>query len=104
VRTAVAALGRDGNETRELEPAQLEVAVLDRNRKQDRKFRRLVGSQLARLLADEPGAEAAIAENGNGNGNGESGAHEDAGSTAGSQGDLLDDVDEALDGEDGGES
>jgi proteasome alpha subunit len=102
VRTAVAALGRDGNETRQLEPSQLEVAVLDRNRKQDRKFRRLIGNQLARLLADEPGAEAAIAENGNGNG--ESGAREDGGSAAGSQGDLLDDVDEALDGEDGGES
>jgi len=99
VRTAVAALARDGNETRELEPSQLEVAVLDRNRKQDRKFRRLIGSQLARLLADEPGAEAAIAENGN-----------DAADEAGSpesepaaQGDLLDDIDDALDGEDGDE-
>ena len=101
VRTAVAALGRDGNETRELEPSQLEVAVLDRNRKQDRKFRRLVGNQLARLLADEPGAEAAIAENGNGNG---SDAAHDSGAAAGSQGDLLDDVDEVLDDENGDES
>jgi proteasome alpha subunit len=102
VRTAVAALGRDGNETRQLEPSQLEVAVLDRNRKQDRKFRRLVGNQLARLLADEPGAEAAIAENGNASSSG--GAQGEAGSAAASQGDLLDDVDEALDGENGDES
>ena len=97
VRTAVAALGRDGNETRELEPAQLEVAVLDRNRKQDRKFRRLVGSQLARLLADEPGAEAAIAENGNGPEAEDGPAAAEPAPAA--QGDLLDDIDDALDGE-----
>jgi len=66
LRTAVAALGRDGNgEPRELSPAQLEVAVLDRDRKQPRKFRRVLGSHLAALLEDEPGAdEAALEENG----------------------------------------
>lgn len=65
LRTAVAALGRDGTETRQLSPALLEVAVLDRNRKQVRKFRRLLGAQLAALLEDEPGADAAaLAENG----------------------------------------
>ena len=64
LRIAVDALGRDGAEPRELSPGQLEVAVIDRHRKQERKFRRLAGAQLARLLADEPGAEAALAENG----------------------------------------
>ncbi|MBS2961629.1 proteasome subunit alpha [Actinocrinis puniceicyclus] len=96
LRTAVAALGRDGSETRELSPTQLEVAVLDRGRKRDRKFRRLVGDHLVRLLADEPGAEeAAIAENGDGDG-----AQPEAPEPA--QGDILDDIDEVLeDGEDG---
>ncbi len=120
LRTAVAALGRDGTETRELSPTQLEVAVLDRGRKRDRKFRRLVGAQLARLLADEPGAdEAAISDNGNGNGNGSgedapaSGPAAGGGTpasgagtgTAAEQGDILDDIDDVLEdgeGEDGG--
>ena len=128
LRTAVAALGRDGTETRELSPTQLEVAVLDRGRKRDRKFRRLVGAQLARLLADEPGAdEAAVSDNGdNGNGDngdggdtstsGESGSGSGVGKGSGSassgakadasaeQGDILDDIDDVLedgDGEDG---
>jgi proteasome alpha subunit len=116
LRTAVAALGRDGTETRELSPTQLEVAVLDRGRQRDRKFRRLVGAQLARLLADEPGAdEAAIAENGNGNGNGDGngaatgGADASGGSSgseagaSGEQGDILDDIDGVLDEEEGRE-
>jgi proteasome alpha subunit len=65
LRIAVAALGRDGSEARALSPAQLEVAVLDRDRKQARKFRRLLGAQLAALLGDEPGADAAaLVENG----------------------------------------
>jgi proteasome alpha subunit len=112
LRTAVAALGRDGTETRELSPTQLEVAVLDRSRQRDRKFRRLVGAQLARLLADEPGAdEAAFAENGNGSangdGDGDGGAAgsenvgEPAASSAGEQGDILDDIDDVLDEEEG---
>ncbi|CAN5653151.1 proteasome subunit alpha [soil metagenome] len=47
---AVRALGQNGGEgPRELTPAQLEVAVLDRNRPR-RKFRRLVGASLERLL------------------------------------------------------
>ena len=126
LRTAVAALGRDGAETRELSPTQLEVAVLDRGRKRDRKFRRLVGAQLARLLADEPGAdEAAVSDNGNGdNGNGDTGnadgaaasasapATGDGGGKSGAksgasaeQGDILDDIDEVLeDGDDEGGS
>ena len=66
LRTAVAALGRDTNgEPRQLNHSQLEVAVLDRDRKQLRKFRRLLGSHLTALLEDEPGADsAALAENG----------------------------------------
>ncbi len=69
LRTAVAALGRDSNGVlRELNQSQLEVAVLDRNRPQVRKFRRLLGAHLNGLLEDEPGADtaalAALAENG----------------------------------------
>jgi proteasome alpha subunit len=108
LRTTVAALGRDSTETRELSPTQLEVAVLDRNRQRDRKFRRLVGAQLARLLADEPGAdEAAFAENGNGNGDGgepASGSASGGSAEPGEQGDILDDIDGVLDEEEGGES
>jgi proteasome alpha subunit len=64
LRVAVDALGRDGTEPRTIAPNQLEVAVLDRNRKQDRKFRRVAGAQLARLLSDEPGAEDSLSDNG----------------------------------------
>ena len=63
LRTAVAALAQNDNgETRELSPAQLEVAVLDRERQQLRKFRRLLGTHLTALLEDEPGADAAALE------------------------------------------
>ena len=66
LRTAVAALAQSGNgETREINPSQLEVAVLDRDRKQPRKFRRILGAHLTALLEDEPGADtAALEENG----------------------------------------
>jgi proteasome alpha subunit len=66
LRTAVAALAQNGNgEPRELSPALLEVAVLDRDRKQLRKFRRLLGTQLTALLEDEPGADvSALVEDG----------------------------------------
>ena len=47
---AVEALGQDGDGTRQLGATQLEVAVLDRTRTQKRKFRRLVGPALERLL------------------------------------------------------
>ena len=60
LRTAVAALAQNGNgEPREVDRALLEVAVLDRDRKQPRKFRRLLGNQLTLLFEDEPGADAA---------------------------------------------
>ena len=109
LRIAVAALGRDGTETRELSPAQLEVAVLDRDRKQPRKFRRLLGAQLAALLGGEPGADAAaLAENG---ASADSSAAEQdepgtdatpAGSAEGAELDTNALIDEALD-EDSGE-
>ncbi len=52
LRTAVRLLGEHGAaETRTLEPAQLEVAVLDRTRDAPRKFRRIANSRLAALLA-----------------------------------------------------
>jgi proteasome alpha subunit len=59
----VAALAQNGNgEPREVDRALLEVAVLDRDRKQPRKFRRLLGSQLAALFEDQPGADEAVLE------------------------------------------
>jgi proteasome alpha subunit len=59
LRVAVAALGsgRDDGESGPLTPGQLEVAVLDRTRPL-RKFKRIVGPQLARLLDSSEGAEA----------------------------------------------
>jgi len=61
---AVELLARDpqGGEARQLPAAQLEVAVLDRDRPR-RKFRRLIGAQLERLLG-APGAPDAPANNG----------------------------------------
>jgi proteasome alpha subunit len=53
VGTAVSALGTDGSEDggpRQITPAQLEVAVLDRTRSQTRKFKRLSGDRLGELL------------------------------------------------------
>jgi proteasome alpha subunit len=94
LRTAVAALAQNDNgETRELSPAQLEVAVLDRERPQLRKFRRLLGTHLTALLEDEPGADAAALE--------EDGAELDTNA-------LIDEAidggaDEAADGESTGE-
>jgi proteasome alpha subunit len=109
LRTAVAALGRDGAETRQLSPAQLEVAVLDRNRTQARKFRRLLGAQLADLLQDAPGADAAaLAENGRSPQEAPEAGQDEPG--AGGQGPELDTnalIDEALDeerGEDNGDN
>jgi proteasome alpha subunit len=58
LRLAAEALGQDSNGNRTLESGQLEVAVLDRTRKQKRKFRRLRGEALARLLTPETGSDA----------------------------------------------
>jgi proteasome alpha subunit len=55
LKLAVEGLARDpgGGAARTLTPEQLEVAVLDRGRWQQRKFKRLVGAQLGRLLAGD---------------------------------------------------
>ncbi|WP_051970851.1 proteasome subunit alpha [Kitasatospora azatica] len=53
LKVAVESLARDpnGGSPRTLTPEQLEVAVLDRARPQQRKFKRILGGQLSRLLA-----------------------------------------------------
>ncbi|MFI8006844.1 proteasome subunit alpha [Streptomyces sp. NPDC086010] len=58
LKLAVQALSREANgNEREIPAERLEVAVLDRTRPQQRKFKRIVGRQLARLLgADAAGA------------------------------------------------
>ncbi|MET3963856.1 proteasome alpha subunit [Marmoricola sp. OAE513] len=52
IRLAVAALGQGAAEQRTIPADDLEVAVLDRTRTQQRKFRRLDGDSLQGLLAD----------------------------------------------------
>ena len=61
---AIRLLGADpgGGEPRELTPAQLEVAVLDRHRPR-RRFRRVQGPLLDRLLsADDPTADVPVGD------------------------------------------
>ncbi|MEU2825063.1 proteasome subunit alpha [Streptomyces bacillaris] len=54
LKLAVQALSREpGGGEREIPAERLEVAVLDRTRPQQRKFKRIVGRQLARLLEAE---------------------------------------------------
>jgi proteasome alpha subunit len=115
LNAAVDALGRDGTEPRTLAPSQLEVAVLDRTRPQVRKFRRVAGPALARLLGRD-----AEGENGDGDGNGKGGGkieeetgegtiggagtkHEDAPPAELGDGDVLGALDDILD-EEGGSS
>jgi proteasome alpha subunit len=63
LRLAVEALGRDGNGgSRELTGDQLAVAVLDRTRPQQRKFQRVLGRRLSRLLEAPSGAGAGSVE------------------------------------------
>jgi proteasome alpha subunit len=52
LRLAVDALGHEGTEVRQLEPDQIEVAVLDRSRTQVRKFKRISDETLARILSE----------------------------------------------------
>jgi proteasome alpha subunit len=52
LRLTVDALGHEGTETRQLEPDQIEVAVLDRTRTQVRKFKRISDETLARILSE----------------------------------------------------
>ncbi len=57
LKLAVDSLSRDNNGgERSLTAEQLEVAVLDRNRPQKRKFKRVLGGQLSRLLESGEGA------------------------------------------------
>ncbi|MEZ0067483.1 proteasome alpha subunit [Streptacidiphilus sp. MAP12-20] len=58
LKLAVDGLARDpnGGAARTLTPDQLEVAVLDRSRWQQRKFKRLLGTQLGRLLEGDASA------------------------------------------------
>jgi len=60
LKAAVDSLARDpnGGSPRTLTPEQLEVAVLDRKRVQQRKFKRVLGSQLSRLLSGDESAAA----------------------------------------------
>jgi proteasome alpha subunit len=55
IRLAVEALGRDNGSGRTIPATALEVAVLDRTRSQQRKFKRLTASQLARILPGPDG-------------------------------------------------
>ncbi len=74
LRLAVDALGHDSSEVRQLEPDQIEVAILDRTRTQVRKFKRISEETLARILSEsrpdtapsEPSAHAEGAEPVNG--------------------------------------
>jgi len=50
LRLASAALGNDSEPARQIPPADLEVAVLDRTRTQPRKFKRLTDRQVTSLL------------------------------------------------------
>jgi proteasome alpha subunit len=59
VRLAVEALGHGDNTVRAIPASALEVAVLDRARSQQRKFKRLSVEQLERILEDRSEAAAA---------------------------------------------
>jgi proteasome alpha subunit len=52
IRLAVEALGQGETDTRQIPSGDLEVAVLDRTRTQQRKFRRLTAQQLGRILGN----------------------------------------------------
>ncbi|HYO29720.1 MAG TPA: proteasome subunit alpha [Thermomicrobiales bacterium] len=61
IKLAVQALGQGETETRSIPSNNLEVAVLDRTRSQQRKFKRLTAVYLGRVLGDggpsEPGSD-----------------------------------------------
>ncbi len=57
IRTAVQALGRGESETRVIPSTNLEVAVLDRTRTQQRKFKRIPARQLGEILGNGGGAD-----------------------------------------------
>ncbi|HEX2551957.1 MAG TPA: proteasome subunit alpha, partial [Nocardioidaceae bacterium] len=70
IRLAVQALGQADNsgETRVIPAANLEVAVLDRTRSQQRKFKRLAAGQLGRILGTGGPGDGSGGGPGNGNG------------------------------------
>ncbi|MDX6326159.1 MAG: proteasome alpha subunit [Nocardioidaceae bacterium] len=84
VRLAVEALGSsDSGASRVIAVESLEVAVLDRTRSQTRKFKRLTDPELADLLGEREGTEAAPSDGtgtapGTGTGNGTPPASDDA--------------------------
>ena len=55
VRLAVDALGQGGEQPRQLSAGELEAAVLDRTRNQQRKFQRILEPRLAQLFGTEDG-------------------------------------------------
>jgi proteasome alpha subunit len=70
IKMAVQALGQGETETRSIPSKNLEVAVLDRTRSQQRKFKRLTAEYLGRILGD--GGSAGPAADGDGGGPGPS--------------------------------
>ncbi|GHC41876.1 proteasome subunit alpha [Streptomyces cinnamoneus] len=74
LKLAVESLARDTNGSeRTLTAEQLEVAVLDRKRPQQRKFKRLLGRQLSRLLEEGSGSRSGSAGSSEGAGSAEDG-------------------------------
>lgn len=59
---AMHALAHENGERREIESASLEVAVLDRTRSEHRKFRRIHGARLERLIEESRAASEAAPE------------------------------------------
>jgi proteasome alpha subunit len=57
IRLAVQGLGQGATEARTIPSANLEVAVLDRTRSQQRKFKRLTAGQLGRILGNGGSSE-----------------------------------------------
>jgi proteasome alpha subunit len=70
IRLAVLALGQgeSASDPRTIPAANLEVAVLDRTRSQQRKFKRLTAGQLARILGDGTGDDSSPGDDGAGGG------------------------------------
>ena len=64
IRVAVAALGHSESDDRVIPTGDLEVAVLDRTRTQQRKFRRLTATELGSLLGERGGDDGSPTEGG----------------------------------------
>ena len=62
LQVAVAALGSDASGTREIPVTSLEVAVLDRTRTQQRKFKRLSDAELETIVGDRAEQDAQDAD------------------------------------------